>query len=304
MTLVKWIRQRMAARQSRRAACLSRLPKRKENAERPPDPPRPDFAHRRHQPIVRRSVLPLVCLALAVAPRGGAATPEDTFNEANRAFAQQHFAEAARGYERVIAQDGYSAPVLFDLANAYAREGKWGLAILNYQRARFLAPRDPDIAANLKFAWDKAGLTAPPARWYAKGVQAFSPNAWAWIGSLSLLVACAGLLADRLHPARRLAFRWLTVLGVITLFAAIGADIFWWQEGRRAVVVDKNAPLRVAPATVAESSGSLPEGDHVRIQETHGHFALVRDAAGHRGWVSTNQIAQVMTTHRNSRRVL
>jgi tetratricopeptide (TPR) repeat protein len=304
MTFVKWIRQRMGAGQTRPAARVSHSPKCQGTEDRPPDPHRPGFEHRRHQPIFRRSMLPLVFLTLCLTKTAEAANAENVFNEANRAFAQQRFSDAVRGYEALIAQNGYSAPVLFDLANAYSREGKWGLAILNYERAQLMAPRDPDIAANLKFALEKAGLTGAPTPWYAKSAQVLSPNAWAWIGSFSLLAACSALFARHLYPARRVAFRWITVIGAITLFAAISAALFWWQVGRGAVVVDKSVPLRVAPAIGAESSGSLPEGDSVTIQDTHGDFALVQDSTGRRGWLSQAQIAQVIAKHHNSGGVL
>jgi hypothetical protein len=58
------------------------------------------------------------------------------------------------------AQPGYSAPALYNLANAYARQGKPGLAVLNYKRAKLLDPNDPDIDANLRQVRQSAGL--PP----------------------------------------------------------------------------------------------------------------------------------------------
>ena len=48
-------------------------------------------------------------------------------------------------------QPRYSADGLYNLANSYARAGKPGLAVLNYERAALLAPYDPDIAANLEY---------------------------------------------------------------------------------------------------------------------------------------------------------
>ena len=42
-----------------------------------------------------------------------------------------------------------SAASLYNVGNAYARAGKPGLAVLNYERARLLTPDDPDLAANL-----------------------------------------------------------------------------------------------------------------------------------------------------------
>src|SRR5271154_2724545 len=55
---------------------------------------------------------------------------------------------------------GYSAAALYNLGNAYARTGKPGLAVLNYERARLLEPNDPDINANLRHVREAAGLPA------------------------------------------------------------------------------------------------------------------------------------------------
>ena len=42
----------------------------------------------------------------------------------------------------------YSATELYNSANAYARSGKTALAVLAYERARLLAPTDPDLRWN------------------------------------------------------------------------------------------------------------------------------------------------------------
>src|ERR1700680_589979 len=53
-------------------------------------------------------------------------------------------------------EKGDSASPLYTSANAYARAGKPGLAVLNYERASLLAPDDPDVAANLRFVRESA----------------------------------------------------------------------------------------------------------------------------------------------------
>jgi len=57
-------------------------------------------------------------------------------------------------------QRQYSADGLYNLANSYARAGKPGLAVLNYERAALLAPNDADIKANLEYV--RAGAGVPP----------------------------------------------------------------------------------------------------------------------------------------------
>ena len=59
-------------------------------------------------------------------------------------------------------QPRYSADGLYNLANSYARAGKPGLAVLNYERAALLAPNDADINANLEYVRAGAGVRPEP----------------------------------------------------------------------------------------------------------------------------------------------
>jgi hypothetical protein len=85
---------------------------------------------------IRCGGIALGCGALWLAHPMSARGQESDFDAANRACTEGKWAEAARGYESVIARHGYSAPALFNLANAQFHEAKLGPAILNYERAR------------------------------------------------------------------------------------------------------------------------------------------------------------------------
>ena len=80
----------------------------------------------------RRSgaAIPLLALIVAVGASGIARADAGsaTFEAANRAFAQGRYADAAAGYETLERTHGWSAPLLYDLGNAYAREGQVGRA--------------------------------------------------------------------------------------------------------------------------------------------------------------------------------
>src|SRR5689334_2789551 len=84
------------------------------------------------------------CL-LSVAPRAHAATLDD----ANRAFAEGRYSVAAAAFDELVHEQGYSAPLLFDLGNAYLRAGRPADAIVAYERAKVLSPRDREITENL-----------------------------------------------------------------------------------------------------------------------------------------------------------
>ena len=68
------------------------------------------------------------------------------------------------------AEGGYSAAGLYNLGNAYARAGKPGMAVLNYERASLLAPNDPDIEANLRAVREPLHLRSESRNWFERAV--------------------------------------------------------------------------------------------------------------------------------------
>jgi hypothetical protein len=196
---------------------------------------------------------------------------------------------------------GYSAAALFNQANADARNGKSGLAVLNYERALLLAPNDADIAANLHFVRAKAGLPDAPENWFTRSVAFARPNTLAWLGSFGVMLAGLSLLLIRLHPQRRLAYRSLTVVGALLVATAIGSAITTWPKMNEAVVITVETPARISPVSTAEATFKLLAGETVTVCAEHQGFALVQTSAGRSGWVSRADLARVVPqTIRNS----
>src|SRR5258706_5768809 len=126
----------------------------------------------------------------------------DDFKSANALYDAGKFAEAAAAYEKI---EPKTANVYFNLGNALFRQEKYGPALLNYERARRLAPRDPDILANLNFAQQHLAveeLNSPPTG-YRRFVQS----------------VVASRTSDEWSRYELLAL-WLTVLAV--------AMAIWW----------------------------------------------------------------------------
>src|SRR3989442_2159968 len=106
---------------------------------------------RRFAPYGSR-LLRLLSLAIITSALAHADDVSSGFDQANKLYEQGKFAEAAASYERILQGGQASAALYFNLGNALFKSGQTGLAILNYRRAEQLAPRDPDIRANLQFA--------------------------------------------------------------------------------------------------------------------------------------------------------
>ncbi len=239
------------------------------------------------------SFLLAAAVVLSVASPARAESGGPSFDEANRAYSGGHYADAVADFDTLARSHGWSAPLLYDLANAYAQEGNVGLAVLNYERAQVLAPRDPDIAANLAYVRAKAGLPAPMQPWYQRLARTFSLTTWTLLALSGFWLACVAFLAGRKWRMRRLVHAgvFAALVGVSTLAAAVVLD----RDLDHAVVVErKTAPVRVSPFDSAASEAVLSEGEEISIIGHHGDFLRVRDGQGRRGWVQSAAVQLVV----------
>ena len=193
-----------------------------------------------------------------------------------------------------FASSGYSASSLYDQANSDARGGKPGLAVLNYERARLLAPRDADIVANLSAVRNLSGLPPSGESWFARHAKFATANTLFRLGCLGILIAGASELARRIYSAHRLGLRIAGLAGLALALAALCNAVALWPEMSEAVVIVPTTAARLAPAKLAEPVTSLREGELVSIDAERPGFALVRAANGLTGWVSRDDVALVV----------
>ena len=78
--------------------------------------------------------------------------PDEAFYNANIACKAGDHDKAISGYETIINEGFKSGELYYNLATSYLRKGRIGMAILNYEKARLLIPRDIDLLSSFKYA--------------------------------------------------------------------------------------------------------------------------------------------------------
>jgi hypothetical protein len=191
-------------------------------------------------------------------------------------------------------QPQYSADGLYNLANSYARAGKPGLAVLNYERAALLAPDDPDINANLEYVRTSAHVATESRGRLARIAQAASPRLAAWAGVLGITLVGVGILARRI--TRR--FQWMRIGGIVIGAALVALTasnaMLLWPRMHEAVILINQTPVRVSPVPMGETAFVLPEAETVTITAEHEDFALIRTRRGLSGWVARANLGAVV----------
>jgi tetratricopeptide (TPR) repeat protein len=246
----------------------------------------------------------LVVLIVAIILTGGIAgaqSNEELFQQGNAAYQQGHYDEAIARYSAVVDRQIHHAAVFYNLANSCFKKGDLARAILFYERALKLEPRDRDIRRNLQFARSQTAdrIEDPnPSILLAvlRGIHHYlSLNEWTILVS-SLFVLLCGLIIHRLllvgPLARDLNFYALVVITSIFLgsLGFCGAKVHEAFYEKDAVVTAQKVEIRSGPAQTYTILLQLHAGTKVDVvQEVEG-WTQVRLANGYEGWIPDGSI--------------
>jgi hypothetical protein len=190
------------------------------------------------------------------------------------------------------AQSGFSAPVLFNQANAAQREDRFGPAILGYERAHLFSQNWSSIEQNLRIARQKAGVDAPAIPLWQRPAYWLGFDGWAVIGGCALFIGSALFFGIGYVPRR--TARWIRA-GCGTALLIVAAVIgFRWDELDRAVIQNAHTTVHIAPARDAQGTFQLKAGDLVTAKREHGEFVLVRTLDQRSGWVNKGEVERII----------
>ncbi len=235
--------------------------------------------------LVTACVASCSCLCSAV-------DPESTFDSANRLYEQGKFAEAASGYAQIIQSGQGSAPLYFNLGNAFFKAGQIGRAILAYRHANAIAARDPEVLANLRFARNQVqGPTftrGPVARW----LQKMTLNEWTIASAAAVWVWFLLLILPQWRPPLRPALHgWTITAGIVAVLfcACFGVRMYQAQFQPTAVIVSSEAPLHQAPFAESPCPTSLHDGAEVLVLDRNNDWLQVSTDPRRIGWIQRDQ---------------
>ncbi|MBI5397499.1 MAG: tetratricopeptide repeat protein [Verrucomicrobia bacterium] len=243
-----------------------------------------------------------------------AADAPPAFKEAAALYDAGQFEQAATRYESLRAAGVASANLYFNLGNACFKAGQLGRAILNYERARRLEPRDPDISGNLRFAINESRAKDTAASsgwsaWLAAARDYRTAGEWtAFATTCYWLVALGAIALLWLPAARKLepVKRWLrpSVIGFTLLAIVAGTGLITRASVEHgppeAIVVTKEVVVRFAPVDDAPRHFTAVEGQKLWVTGERASSMVgvpgwveVERADGNKGWVPANAVERI-----------
>lgn len=218
---------------------------------------------------------------------------ETLFQQGNTLYGQGQYQEALQLYTRIIKEDGFSAPLLYNLANCYAQIGQIGPAVLNYERVLLLSPGNSDARGNLDLLRKNSGLFQEELPWFQRAASFFNLDQWTLLAgfcwSLFALVNLAGIRFANGKNVRR----WIGGGCMFFLVLAGTGACFQYRQQDAAIVTGGDARLLLSPFPASASVGTLQEGRLIYPLTQHGPYSLVEEPSGRTGWLESKAITPI-----------
>jgi tetratricopeptide (TPR) repeat protein len=252
---------------------------------------------------VRRSIWHIIAISIALFSSASPAHAQTeawdaVFFKANEAYKKGDFEEAAKRYNALIRSGHANGHIYYNLGNAYFRQNRLGHAILNYERARLLMPRDADLNFNLSQAYGQIQDAIPKSR-------GFISMTFFWLESLSLQEVFWGfafvnvlfwaVLLVRFFWRSDWTYYLFLILIIFWLISGLSFGVKWHmiRTDSRAVILTKKLNVLAGPHVQDTLLFKLHEGAIVNHERSEDGWALIRLPGQKRGWVKAEAIGRI-----------
>ena len=210
------------------------------------------------------------------------------FVKANQEYSSNHFKEAIDEYQALVGAGEWSANLFYDLGNAYFRNGDFGRAILNYERALALEPHHPETQANLRIARDEARALELRPSWAERYLRFATVNQYSIAAAVVFWVAAFSITGLILSRHRSAGLITLSAFS-LAIFGLLAVAILWIDHAGKdrtlAIVTSKETEARVATADNANRVLALPPGSQIKIVQQRGDWVYATLPNNLNGWI-------------------
>jgi len=236
---------------------------------------------------MNRFLLLLALLGLAVAAPLRAGTGD-------AAYERGDYVGALQAWRAQAEQDGVTADLLAAIGNAEWKLGHKGRAMVCWERALLLDPRDPVALAGIKHAQGAGGTDRPTQTWSENYASFLGADAWLILAAIGFWGTLLAALIPRLR--RRPAGEWnqRALVTSATLFAFSIPGLFGtYTLAHRAVVRRPEVAIKLTPTALGETVNGTAEGDVLRSGRRFNGHTYVVSADGKGGWVKSTELEPI-----------
>lgn len=232
--------------------------------------------------------------------------PSLDFKKANEFYSKGNYQKAKELYLGIIKSNYTSAELCFNIGNCLYKTDSLAGAILFYERALKLNPKDEDIQLNLQIANGKTVDKIEPmpklfiATYWIDFISLCSTNLWAII-TIAISFICVAFLflfyfsgSEVLKRVFFFSGLLLFVLMCFTLATTFYSNNYFNnQNNSKAVVFEEVINVKSAPNEGSVNLFNLHLGTTVHIKEREQKWVRIKIDNGNEGWIEETAIRNI-----------
>ena len=231
----------------------------------------------------------LTLIALCLSQTAFSQSADELFALATRSYNSQNYQKAAEDFEKSAALSG-NASAYHNAANAYLKQNKPGLAILNYERARYINPRSPETNANIASLKSQLGTHERERTLVDTIFGELSNGEWIVVAVSSFLICALCFALIPLFIKGKNRFKLLGYISAIAFALSCAGTIYWSEMRSTAISISQDAMLKLSPAANAPATVAFPEGRSAVIRREHGNYLLLQTPDKKWGWANKRDV--------------
>jgi len=227
----------------------------------------------------------------------------ELFHQANQHYKNEEYAKAISIYQQIINSNVKDGVVFYNLGNAYLKNGQIGKAILSYERAKRLLPRDKDVKANLEYANLLTIDKLTPKKkllfsWISKAHLPLNINEQTLIIFIIYLLITI-LIILYIFIERKTIRKLFVILGMVLvisffiLLISLCIKIHSVAQANESIVIVSKVAVKSGPEDGLETLFFIHEGTKVKIEETRGNWYQIKLLDGKIGWIKSETVARI-----------
>ena len=222
--------------------------------------------------------------------------------QADSAYINNDYANAVYLYEDILANQGESADIYYNLGNSYYKMDNIAKAILNYEKALMLNPGNGDIRFNLELAQSKTVDKVTPmsevflVTWMKSLTNTMSEQGWSKLAIASFILTLLGLVLY--FFSKKIAMKKIGFISALCLMlVCILANVFASSQKNKAqshssaIIMEPSVTVKSTPNEGGTELFILHEGHKVMIKDnTMREWKEIQLEDGNAGWVPASVI--------------
>lgn len=255
--------------------------------------------------MIKKILIGLVFSSVAwITVDGQSRVEQVVFDKANQLYLNGDYSSAREEYQKIINSGFESVELYYNLGNAFYKLGQIPSAILYYEKALVLNPKDVDIQFNLDLANRLVVDKINPINEFflRKWVRAFAgilkADAWGYLSLFSfILMLSAAVFA---YAAKGFRFRKLMLTGGALLVVVLVCSFLLGSIQNKqsvhpdsAIVFSSSLTAKSSPDPGGTDLFVIHEGVKVTITDQVGSWIRIRLADGNEAWIPQNSVERI-----------